>query len=58
MMFLVHFTNFAYSVPFSTKESAIRHMEHAGFESTLTDANGKLCGNFRPLYGKYIEHFH
>jgi hypothetical protein len=57
-MFLVHFTNFAYSAPFTTKEGAIHHMEHSGFESTLTDDHGRLYGNFRPLYGKYVEYPH
>jgi len=54
-MFLVQFTNFAYTKHFPTKESAIRYMEQAGLETTLTDTNGRVLGDFSPIDGRYME---
>lgn len=54
-MFLVRFTNFAYTKDFPTKESAIRYMERAGIETTLTDTNGLVLGDFSPIDGRYME---
>ncbi len=50
-MYLVRFTNFAYSKPFETLEKAIAHMQRAGFESVLTDPKGNTIGEFSPFSG-------
>jgi hypothetical protein len=53
-MFLVRFVNFGYTKPFPTKESAIKYMEHSGLETTLTDTNGLVLGDFSPIDGEFI----
>lgn len=50
-MYLVRFVNFAYSKPFETLEKAISHMERAGFETVLTDANGTVLGEYSIFSG-------
>ena len=50
-MFLVQFTNFAYTKHFDTVEKAIIHMKRAGFESILVTNKGVVLGGFSPFGG-------
>jgi hypothetical protein len=54
-MYLVHFANFAYTKVFPTKEKAVRYMEIAGLETTLTDRHGWLIGDYDPISGVYQD---
>ena len=51
MMFLVQFTNFAYTKCFDSQEKAKAHMERAGFESVLMTSQGHVLGEFSPFSG-------
>jgi len=53
-MYLVSFTNFAYTKAFETADQAIAHMKRAGFEAVLMTARGDRIGEFRPLSGQFI----
>jgi hypothetical protein len=50
-MFLVQFTNFSYTKDFNSIETAIAHMERAGFESVLMTKHGVILGGFSPFGG-------
>lgn len=50
-MYLVRFTNFAYSKQFPSMESAVAHMKRACFEAVLTDTRGTILGTFSPISG-------
>jgi hypothetical protein len=52
-MYLVSFTNFAYTKAFNDIDLAIAHMERAGFESVLMTSVGDRLGEFRPLGGGF-----
>ena len=53
-MYLVSFTNFAYTKAFNDIDLAIAHMERAGFESVLMTSVGERLGEFRPLGGGFF----
>ena len=54
-MYLVSFTNFAYTKAFNNKASAIAHMERACLESVLMDSAGKILGGFSPINGLALK---
>jgi hypothetical protein len=50
-MFLVQFTNFAYTKSFTTMEKAIAHMIRAGFDSVLMTEQGSIIGEYSAISG-------
>jgi len=51
MMYLVQFTNFAYTKCFDSQEKAVAHMERAGFEAVLMTSQGHVLAKFSPISG-------
>jgi hypothetical protein len=50
-MYLVSFTNFAYTKAFKSADEAIKHMERACFHALLLDSQGRELGHFSPITG-------
>jgi hypothetical protein len=50
-MFLVQFTNFAYTKAFATMEKAVDHMIRAGLDSVLMTEQGSIIGEFSAISG-------
>jgi hypothetical protein len=50
-MFLVQFTNFAYTKAFITMEKAVAHMIRAGLDSVLMTERGTILGEFSAISG-------
>jgi hypothetical protein len=50
-MYLVSFTNFAYTKSFQSVDAATNHMKRACFEAILLQPDGREIGYFSPITG-------
>jgi hypothetical protein len=50
-VYLVSFTNLAYTKAFKSADEAIAHMERACFHALLLDQQGRELGHFSPITG-------